>query len=170
MKTILSRRTWLRLLTVTALAPAITWALPPAKGKTILTVRGQIGATNQGPLAVLDLNTLESLPQKTFTTHTPWDKEPVKFTGPLLRDVLQLVQARGQQIKAEALNDYRILIPMSDAQKYDVIVAHRINDASIPVRTKGPLFIVYPFDRLPELNSQKYYDRSIWQLKALEIE
>ena len=35
--------------------------------------------------------------------------------------------------------------------------------------TKGPLFIVYPFDRKPELATPTYYDRSAWQLQRLEI-
>jgi hypothetical protein len=38
------------------------------------------------------------------------------------------------------------------------------------VRTKGPLFIVYPFDAAKELQSSTYYERSIWQLKAIEVE
>lgn len=35
--------------------------------------------------------------------------------------------------------------------------------------TKGPLFIVYPFDSKPELSSKPYYDPSAWQLQRLEI-
>ena len=41
---------------------------------------------------------------------------------------------------------------------------------AIPVRTKGPLFIVYPFDTKPELQSAKFYGRSAWQLKSMDIE
>jgi hypothetical protein len=40
----------------------------------------------------------------------------------------------------------------------------------IPVRTKGPLFIVYPFDSKAELRSATYYERSAWQLKSLTVE
>jgi hypothetical protein len=38
------------------------------------------------------------------------------------------------------------------------------------VRDKGPLFVVYPFDDSAALRSSVYYERSIWQLKALEIQ
>jgi hypothetical protein len=38
------------------------------------------------------------------------------------------------------------------------------------VRTKGPLFIVYPYDSLPELNTPLYKERSAWQLKELVVE
>jgi len=40
----------------------------------------------------------------------------------------------------------------------------------IPVRTKGPLFMVYPFDSKAELRSATYDERSAWQLKSLTIE
>jgi hypothetical protein len=37
------------------------------------------------------------------------------------------------------------------------------------VRDKGPLFIMYPFDRRPDLRNAVYYSRCVWQLKALDI-
>ena len=121
-------------------------ALAPPTGKVVLTISGKVAEKNATDAAVFDMAMLEKLPQQTFTTMTPWDKAPIKFTGPLLRDVLQAAKASGKTIKALALNDYQTSIPLDDAQKFDVIVAHRMNDASIPVRTKGPLFIVYPYD------------------------
>ncbi len=145
-------------------------ALNAPKGKVILSVSGKIAETNQGKTATFDLAMLEALPQKTFTTKTPWDNQPVKFSGPLLRDLLAAVKASGSNLKAVAVNDYKITIPVEDAQKFDMVVAHRMNDQTIPVRTKGPLFIVYPFDTAKELQSSVYYERSIWQLKAIEID
>jgi hypothetical protein len=38
------------------------------------------------------------------------------------------------------------------------------------VREKGPVFIIYPFDSFPELRNLTYYSRSIWQVKALNVE
>jgi hypothetical protein len=151
-----------------AVLPAL--ALPPPTGKVILTLSGKVGDTNAGNKATFDLAMLEKLPQHSFTTKTPWDKQAVKFTGPLLRDVLAAAKAEGTTLKAIALNDYKTTIPLDDARRYDMILAHRINDALIPVRTKGPLFIVYPFDTKAELQSVTYYERSAWQLKSLTTE
>jgi hypothetical protein len=148
----------------------VAHALNAPKGKAILTISGKVADTNKDKTALFDLAMIEALPQKTFTTKTPWDNQPIKFTGPLLRDVLAAVKANGTNIKAVAVNDYKISIPVEDAQKFDMVVAHRMNDKSIPVRTKGPLFIVYPFDAAKELQSSTYYERSIWQLKAIEVE
>ena len=138
----------------------------PAKDRPILQMSGKIGAGQ----ASFDLAALDRLPQHRFTTRTPWDNGPVTFSGPLLRDVLAAVQAQGTQIKATALNDYRISIPVSDAQRFDLMLATRIGGETIPVRTKGPLFIVYPFDTDRQLQSNTYYERSIWQLKSIEVQ
>jgi len=145
-------------------------ALPPAKGKVVLTIAGKVAEKNTPDAAVFDVAMLRKLPQQTFTTMTPWDKKPIKFTGPLLRDVLAAAKATGTSIKAYALNDYQTTIPLDDAQKFDVIVAHQMNGEDIPVRTKGPLFIVYPYDTKEELRSSVYYERSAWQLKSMTIE
>lgn len=157
-----------------ALACAITTlsahALDPATGKVILTISGKVGATNSAKGAQFDMAMLERLPQKSMTTQTPWEKGPTTFSGPLLRDVLAAAKASGTTIKAVALNDYKTSIPVSDTQQYDVLLASRMNGELMPIRTKGPLFIVYPYDTRSELQSTTYYERSAWQLKALAVE
>lgn len=159
------------LIAVAALTGALpAAALQPTTGKVLLTISGQVSDKNTPDAATFDLAMLEKLPQRTFTTKTPWDKQPIKFSGPLLRDVLAAAKARGTTIQAVALNDYKTAIPLDDAQHYDMIVAHRMNDELIPVRTKGPLFIVYPFDSKAELQSTRFYGRSAWQLKSLTVE
>jgi len=144
--------------------------LAPPKGKPILSVSGKIGVKNQGDRAAFDMAMLEALPQHSFTTRTPWFDKPVKFTGPLLADVLVAVKASGNTVGAVAINDYRISIPVADARKYEVIVARLIDGQPMPVREKGPLFVVYPFDSAAELRTSTFYERSIWQLKALDIQ
>jgi hypothetical protein len=57
-----------------------------------------------------------------------------------------------------------------DDLKHKPIVARLLNDQPMPVREKGPLFVVYPFDSRAELRNSTYYERSIWQLKALEVQ
>jgi hypothetical protein len=139
-------------------------------GAIILTVSGKIGVKNTLDTAEFDAALLDSLPQTSFVTTTPWFKTPVKFTGPLLRDVLQALKAHGKSIKATALNDYKVDIPMDDALKYDVILARHIDGQVITVREKGPIFVIYPFDSAPQLKNLTYYSRSIWQLKSICVE
>lgn len=173
MNTRYSRRFWLGLAASALLHPFGLSAAEPLKapaGKVILTIGGQVAAPNRGKEAVFDMAMLEALPQTSFTTLTPWENQPIRFTGPLLRDVLAAAQAKGSNLKATALNDYRINIPMADTTQFDMVLALRMNGEPMSVRTRGPLFIVYPFDSKPELKSATYYERSIWQLKSLTVE
>ena len=70
-------------------------ALQPPTGKVGLTITGKLAEKNSPRGAEFDMAMLEALPQKTFTTSTPWDRLPVKFSGPLLRDVLAAAKAQG---------------------------------------------------------------------------
>lgn len=164
----------LRHLLLGALLGAVSVAALPAlaldvpKERPILTVSGKIGLKNAGDVARFDMKMLEALPQQTFTTHTPWFDKPIKFTGPLLSDVLAAVQASGSTVSAVAINDYKISIPFADT-KHKPIVARLLDDKPMPVREKGPLFVIYPFDSSAELRNSTYYERSIWQLKALDV-
>lgn len=145
-------------------------ALQAPTGKVVLTLSGKVGEKNTPNGAAFDMAMLAALPQKTFTTRTPWDRQSMKFSGPLLRDVLAAVKAQGTTLKAIAVNDYTTSIPASDADQFDMVLAHHMNGQPIPPRTKGPLFIVYPYDSKPELKSKIYQDRSAWQLKEIVVD
>ncbi len=159
-----------RFLVLVAAALACGAAL--AQGAATTTPRAVLEISGKGSAPVkLDMAALQRLPQSSFKTNSPWTREPHTYTGPLLRDVLALAGAQGgTTIKAIALNDYQISIPAEDAANLGVIVAHQIDGKAIPVRERGPLFVIYPFDSAPELRSTRYYERSIWQLKSMRIE
>ncbi|PJI97547.1 hypothetical protein CLU85_2339 [Acidovorax sp. 69] len=162
---------WVRGIAISAFALLAlgAHALDKPAGPVVLTVDGAISQTNNGSQAQFDMKMLEKLPQHTFSTQTPWYPNAVTFTGPLLRDVLAAVGAKGSKITAVALNDYKTEIPADDATRHDVIVARLMNNRPMPIREKGPLFIVYPFDTKAELRSELYYNRAAWQLNALRI-
>ena len=163
------RFTWL--LALAAAAPlSFAQSLDAPKGRAILSISGKIDLKNKGDLATFDMAMIEKLPQHSFTTRTPWYDKPVKFSGPRLADVLAAVKASGTTVSAVAINDYKINIPMEDVRKHGILMARLIDDKPIPVRSKGPLFVVYPFDSASELRTSVYYERSIWQLKALELQ
>lgn len=166
-------RTWALRLLLSAipvlLASQGAQALDKPTGPVVLTIEGNVGAPNQGAKAQFDMPMLEKLPQHTFTTRTPWYPDAVTFTGPLLRDVLAAAGSKGSAITAVALNDYKTEIPMDDVHRHEVIVARLMNNRPMPIREKGPLFIVYPFDTKDELRTELYYNRAAWQLNALRI-
>ena len=136
-------------------------------GKPILTVSGKIG-TGEGS-AQFDREALERLGTVSFETKTPWYDGAMTFEGVPLAKLMAEVGAKGDRIQAVALNDYSSEIPIEDVAKYNVILALKRNGEYMPVRDKGPLFVVYPYDSDPELKSQKFYSRSVWQVKALLV-
>jgi len=154
---------------VSTATPAQTAGLPPSGDKPVLTVSGRISVTNGDGTARFDRAMLEALGMVGFETTTPWYQGTVKFEGVPLERLMQAVGATGSRIVAVALNDYSAELPIEDVHRYNVILALKRNGEYMPVRDKGPLFIVYPFDNNPELKSQKYYSRSVWQVKRIEV-
>ena len=136
---------------------------PAFPGKIVLTVES---AGHQTPF---DMRTLEALPQRTYKLTTPWHLRPVSFQGPLMRDVFANAGVRGTRIKAIAVNDFTADIPFAHAEAHDVIVALRMDGKPISARDKGPLFLIYPYDRLPDEEREAYFDLSVWQLDVLRV-
>ena len=149
-------------------APAI--ALDKPADRVVLTLSGSVSNPNDGKNAVFSMGMLEKLPQRKVFTKSPWYKEGAEFTGPLLRDVLAAAGAKGTTMTAIALNDYKTDIPLADATEHDMILARLMNGKPMSVRDKGPLFIVYPLDSKPQLQSQQYYNRSAWQVNRLVVQ
>jgi hypothetical protein len=146
------------------------WALDPPAGKVVLTVAGDLQHRNSPEGAAFDMAMLQKLPQRSFMTRTPWYAEPRKFTGVALRDLLEAVGATTPKtMKAVALNDYRVDIPVDDALRGDLLVAYALDDKPMLVRDKGPIVLMFPFDLRPELRNAVNYSRAAWQLKMLEL-
>lgn len=162
------RRAWLQRLGLLAFGAA-AGPLHAAGDAIVLVISGRVQRPNAGLRAQFTMASLERLPQTSFTTRTPWYADARRFTGPLLRDVLGAAGAQGRVLRVSALNDYRVDVPFEDAQHHDVIVARLIDGQPMAVRDKGPLFMIYPFDTDPGLRSAVYYNRSVWQLKAIEV-
>jgi len=166
---LLTRRRLLLATPALAFAATAKAAPPTPTGPVILTVSGQIGITNSPQGFEFDMAMLAALPQHEFRTRTPWHTGTPQFTGPLLRTVLDTVQAKGHTVRAVALNDYKVDIPASDAKDWDVIVARLVDGQPMRVRDRGPLFIIYPFDSKAELRDPRYTNRSAWQLRRIEV-
>lgn len=158
------------LLSVVVATQAWAGELAKPAGKVVLTLSGNIENTNENGKAVFDMDSLEKLGLVSFQTTSPWYNGRTTFTGVPLRKLMDYVGAKGSVVKVTALNDYTTVVPLSDAHKYNVILALKINGEYMRIRDKGPLFIVYPYDSMPELNNQIFYSRSAWQVSKMSIE
>lgn len=139
-------------------------------GRVILTVSGNITHTNDGDRAVFDRDMLEALGGAELAVTTPWTDGRQVFQGVLGKRILETVGARGERMLARAINDYQVEIPLSDLRDYPVLFALKQNGKYMRVRGKGPIWIVYPRETYPELDTDVITDRWVWQLKEIIIE
>lgn len=112
---------------------------------------------------------LLAMPVSSITTSTSWTPQR-KFEGVAVADILARAGAKGSTLTFYALNDYYIDIPLSDVEKYHIILAYKMDGEMLKIRNFGPLFLVYPRDAAgPELNSPLYNSRFIWQVDRIVI-
>lgn len=132
------------------------------QGDTVLTVATPTAKTE------LTLEALMEMPQTTFTTTTIWTEGEVTFSGVSLHDLFVAYGISEGDISAIAINDYKVTIPVSDADEDGPIVAYTMNGEQMHRRDKGPLWVVYPYDSKPSYQTETIYSRSIWQLNRLD--
>jgi hypothetical protein len=138
-------------------------------GVTLLVVDGDIGAGARDCRVSIDLEWLESLPQVSFATSTPWTKGVLVFTGPTLTSVLQSLQAGPGDIVGHAANQYSATITRYYIADDAPIIATRIDGRPFSLRENGPLWIIYPFDRQARYPLDEVMRQSIWQLESLTV-
>lgn len=143
--------------------------LEKPKAAVILVVEGQITRCNSGLEAQFDLAMLKALPKTVVKTQNPWEPGVATYEGVLLRDLLDFVDANGNDLSITALNDYRADLKLADTQSVDVILAYRRNGEYMPVRERGPLFVVFPFSETPALASEERYAQSVWQVSRIAV-
>jgi hypothetical protein len=150
-------------------APVAAQDLAAPTGEIILTVSGDIAVRNQDDSAVFDLEMLRALGEVSFATTTPWTDGVQEFTGVSLAALVKALGVTEGSIKATAINDYAIDIPVADAVEGGPILAYMQNGEPMPVREKGPLWLVYPYDLNEAYQAEVIFSRSIWQLVRLDV-
>lgn len=143
--------------------------LPVPKGEIVLAVSGDISLRNQADSAVFDMEMLRDLGEVTFATTTPWTDGVQEFTGVSVQVLAETLGVTEGTIKATAINDYAIDIPVSDAVEGGPILAYLQNGEPMSVRDKGPLWLIYPYDLNEAYQAEVIYSRSIWQLVRLDV-
>ncbi len=138
--------------------------LPASAGNVILTIDGDLGGN--APID-MTLEEIEALGTSTVVTRTPWHENAVSFEGVSLASLLEKAGAKGKTLAVFALNNYRSEMPVSDINEHGVILAYKQDGDYMPVSDKGPLFIVYPFDADPALNSEVSERASFFRVPLL---
>ncbi|MBW0448180.1 oxidoreductase [bacterium M00.F.Ca.ET.228.01.1.1] len=149
------------------------WSVAAQTDPTALSldVTGKIGKTNDAAHLAYHFDEVQllALPAHSITTATTWTPRST-FTGPLLADILKTVGARGTQVEIHTLDDYTYTIPVTDCDRYGVVVAYNMNGRRLKITDFGPLFLIYPRDAFPdELAGASGDSKFVWQIKALIV-
>jgi hypothetical protein len=149
------------------------WSVQAQTDATALSldVSGKIGKTNDAAHRSYRFAgaQLLALPAHSITTATTWTPRST-FTGPLLADILKTVGAYGTQVEIRTLDDYTYTVPVSDCDRYGVVVAYSMNGRRLKISDFGPLFLIYPRDAFPdELAGASGDSKFVWQIKALIV-
>lgn len=163
MREMISRAGALAAMLVLAFAAAVSAGDDP---QVLLSVRMDGQSDYAAQYTIEDLRELEPV---TFETETIWTTGPQQFTGVPLAVLMERMGVSGGQMVAHAVNDYSVEIPVSDAVEGGPIVAFERNGAEMSLRSKGPLWVVYPYDSNPDYRTEEVYSRSIWQLDRIVI-
>lgn len=143
--------------------------LPHPTGTVVLTITGDIAKTNGDGAARFDLDMLRAIGETSFETDTIWTAGVATFTGVELDDLLAYVGATGSQVDARAINDYAVVVPVTDGVDGGPIVAYEMNGQAMSRRDKGPLWLIYPYASSSSYRTEVIYARSIWQLDRMHV-
>lgn len=151
---------------------AVAVSLPGAAGadeqtQVILRIDGNVRG---GKPVEFSRQDLEKLGLVEIRTKTPWHDGEQRFEGVSLDALMKSVGASGKNVQVVALNRYRTEIPMSDFERHKPILALKRDGQYMPIKDKGPLFVIYPFDSSPDLRVEGYYGRAAWQVRSMTVE
>lgn len=85
-------------------------------------------------------------------------------------DLLAAIDARPKSVIAWAINDYMAEFDPTQDGWNEALIAYSVNGKPMPVREKGPLWIVFPYDESPKFRSDYIYSQSVWQLNRIDVE
>ena len=152
----------------------------PKAGPVLLTVSGEIGKTNRGPVdAVLDqmmarhgvlfskafafdAAALRRLPAVTIRPTLEYDAKVHALTGPLLGTVLQAVGVasdRVVQLGLRAVDGYNAVVSLQDAVSYRMVIATHIDGQPMALGGLGPQWAVYDADRVAPFKDKPLKER-----------
>jgi hypothetical protein len=117
----------------------------------------------------LGLQDLDALGVAELVTRTPWTRGPQRFGGLALARLLAALEARGETLHVLALNDHAASMPVAAALADGAFLATRRDGRRLAVREGGPFWIVFPWSRRPELDTAVHRQRSVWQVRRLEL-
>ncbi|MGH1415686.1 MAG: oxidoreductase [Pelagimonas sp.] len=143
-------------------------ALEAPQSQPLLSVQGQISETNVDDQAQFDRAMLEAMDWQEIETFTSFTQGSHSFAGPPLLSFLEALGAQGALIRATAIDDYAVEITFEQMRKHSPIMALEQNGKPMSLRSKGPIWIVFPQTEREAANNT-FYAEMIWQLVRIDV-
>jgi len=161
----------LRRLCALAMFPVICMADTSFDSDSVLLVvevpKKMDGSSTQIQFTLADLS---KMPMVDFETETIWFTGSQKFAGVPLEALMQEIGVTEGTLIVSAADGHSIDFDLSLAKEFGSIIAYKRNGELLTVRKKGPLRLVYDYERFPPLVRDKLYSHSIWQITRIEVE
>jgi hypothetical protein len=148
---------------------------PAATGEVLLQVGGSIGLSNvagaEEKTVEFDLALLESLGLVEYRAlDTQGIGGEAVFQGLLLSRLLEVVQAASgaSELYIEAFDAYQVSIPLSDLERFPVLLALKQDGAYLTLENFGPLRVVYPNIAYTEIDVL-YDPKWIWSVVEITV-
>ena len=135
-----------------------------AGAQNVFTVTGK-----DGDVRGYSFEEIEALGVETVRTRTTWTEGEQEFSGPLLSRIAEAHGVVDGTFVIRAINAYEAEVSLEDARRYPVILATRQNGERMPVRDKGPGWIIFPRSTYPELDDDRHNHMWVWQVVAIEL-
>lgn len=154
-----------------ALALSTTIALPAVLATENCPKNTILEVDVAGGVKCYDKAALEKLPQRTIRTENDFVDGKVAFRGP---ELLVVVQNAGgndaSEVEVIAADGYAIAIPVEELERYHPVLAMTADGQPIDHDMYGNLWLIYPMSDFPELQTEKWNGRLIWQVVRVTAE
>ena len=149
--------------------------IPAPRDEVVLTIRGKIGASNiEGATdntVQFNLIRLEALGVVEYQTFDEFGTgTDTVFQGILLESLIQTVGVRQDVTGLEVIasDGFSVVIPLSDAWDYPVILAIKSDGQYLTPSQHGPVRLVYPYGYF-DLDPQVYDVRWVWDIDQIVV-
>lgn len=106
-----------------------------------------------------------------FATRLVGEKETVsQVRGARIDAVLDRFGIDGENLRVTGADKYSAELPVEELRRYPVLLAYEIDGKRLTLRSKGPVWVVYPFNDYPEIADQLREARSVWQVTTIEVQ
>lgn len=141
-----------------------------AESDIILTIEGPGDAY---PILYTDLR-IRTLPQTSFSTFDPWDRQHRRYTGVELLTLLEEIgrlRATGR-IEVVSRNNYRANIAPADLGRYQHLLSYDMDGrsyAELEDGNKGPLAIAVKMDDFDESEKLIIKEQFVWWIERIVL-